>query len=221
MLPLVVYICGQGLKRSSSGLTKVRCLIKKNKLKFQMMTRTNNFISMLSRRLLLQTFHQYYFGQFICDSFTPSAFFLSPYQTFFRYFLVCPIWLLEFFLFFYNEPDLGAGIDPGMALTTFPSSMLDKTRFEPTTFRSCVKFPNHQTGLTPFKLHQTLCAVKIDSGASCMAKIHFHSILSTCFANYLNQRSQTRGPREGLMQPANIRKNEDLKRNIEPIGLFL
>jgi len=51
------------------------------------------------------------------------------------YFLVCPIWLLVFFLFFYNEPELGAGIDPGMALTPFPSSILDETRFEPTTLR--------------------------------------------------------------------------------------
>ncbi len=27
------------------------------------------------------------------------------------------------FLFFYNEPELGAGIDPGMALTPLPSSI--------------------------------------------------------------------------------------------------
>jgi hypothetical protein len=37
--------------------------------------------------------------------------------------LVCPIWLPVFFLFFYNEPELGAGIDPGMALTPLPSSI--------------------------------------------------------------------------------------------------
>jgi hypothetical protein len=36
---------------------------------------------------------------------------------------VCPIWLSVFFLFFYNEPELGAGIDPGMALTPLPSSI--------------------------------------------------------------------------------------------------
>jgi hypothetical protein len=27
-----------------------------------------------------------------------------------------------------NEPELGAGIDPGMAFNPFPSSILDKTR---------------------------------------------------------------------------------------------
>jgi hypothetical protein len=27
-----------------------------------------------------------------------------------------------------NKPELGAGIDPGMAFNTFPSSILDKTR---------------------------------------------------------------------------------------------
>jgi len=40
-------------------------------------------------------------------------------------FLVCPIWLPVFFLFFYNEPEVGAGIIPGMALTPFPSSILN------------------------------------------------------------------------------------------------
>jgi len=34
-------------------------------------------------------------------------------------------------IFFYNEPKLGAGIDPGMALTPFPSSILDEIRFKP------------------------------------------------------------------------------------------
>jgi len=33
---------------------------------------------------------------------------------------VCPIWLP---VFFYNEPELGVGIDPGMALTPLPSSI--------------------------------------------------------------------------------------------------
>jgi len=34
---------------------------------------------------------------------------------------VCPIWLPVFSLFFYNEPELGVGIDHGMALTPLPS----------------------------------------------------------------------------------------------------
>jgi len=37
--------------------------------------------------------------------------------------LVCPIWLPVFFLFFYNEPELGVEIDPGMALTPLLSSI--------------------------------------------------------------------------------------------------
>jgi len=51
-------------------------------------------------------------------------------------FFVCPIWLPVFFLFVYNEPELGAGINPGMAFTPFPFSILDETKFEPTTFHS-------------------------------------------------------------------------------------
>jgi len=65
------------------------------------------------------------------------------------FFLECPIWLPVFFLFFNNEPELGAEINPGMALAPFPSSNLDETRFEPTTFQSWVEFANHKTGLTP------------------------------------------------------------------------
>ena len=50
--------------------------------------------------------------------------------------LVCSIWQPVFFLIFYNEPELGAGIDPVMALTPFSSSILDEMSFEPTTFQS-------------------------------------------------------------------------------------
>ncbi len=35
---------------------------------------------------------------------------------------------LYFSYFSVNEPELGAGIDPGMDFNTFPSSILDKTR---------------------------------------------------------------------------------------------
>ncbi len=36
---------------------------------------------------------------------------------------MCPIWLPVFSYFFYNEPELGVGVDPGMALTPLPSSI--------------------------------------------------------------------------------------------------
>jgi hypothetical protein len=58
------------------------------------------------------------------------------FHVLFFYLLVCPIWLPVFFLNFQIEPELGAGINPGMALTPFPYSILDETRFEPKTFRS-------------------------------------------------------------------------------------
>ncbi len=36
---------------------------------------------------------------------------------------MCPIWLSVFLLFIYNEPELGAGVNSGMALTPLPSSI--------------------------------------------------------------------------------------------------
>ncbi len=36
---------------------------------------------------------------------------------------VCPIWLPIFCYFSMNEPELGAGINPGMAFNPFPSSI--------------------------------------------------------------------------------------------------
>jgi len=47
----------------------------------------------------------------------------SLYRKLKKKILVCPIWLPIFFLFFYNEPESGAGIDPEMALTPLPSSI--------------------------------------------------------------------------------------------------
>jgi len=47
----------------------------------------------------------------------------SRRQFFFNFLLVCPIWLPVFFLIFYNEPELGAEIDLGMALTPLPFSI--------------------------------------------------------------------------------------------------
>jgi hypothetical protein len=45
-------------------------------------------------------------------------------------------------------------------------------------------------------------------------------VIKLLFCFILEHRSQTRGPQEGLMRPANIRKNENFKRNIGQIGLF-
>jgi len=42
-------------------------------------------------------------------------------------------WISVFF-YYSNAPELGAGIDPGMALTPFPYSILYEMRLEPTTF---------------------------------------------------------------------------------------
>jgi len=42
---------------------------------------------------------------------------------FFNFFWCDPFGYLYFFLIFYNEPELGAEIDPGMALTPLPSSI--------------------------------------------------------------------------------------------------
>ncbi len=56
--------------------------------------------------------------------------------TFFNIFFVgVPHMATYIFLIFQIELELGAEIDPGMAFTPFPSSIFDKTRFEPTTFR--------------------------------------------------------------------------------------
>jgi hypothetical protein len=38
-----------------------------------------------------------------------------------------PFGYIYFSYFSMNEPELGAGIDPGMAFNPFPSSILDKT----------------------------------------------------------------------------------------------
>jgi hypothetical protein len=60
------------------------------------------------------------------------------------YFLVgVPHLATYIFLNFLIEPELCAGIDPGMAFVPFPSSILDETSFKPTTFRLRVKFANH------------------------------------------------------------------------------
>ncbi len=55
----------------------------------------------------------------------------------FKYGFVCVPHLATYiFLNFQIETKLCAGIDPGIAFTPFPSSILDETRFEHTTLRS-------------------------------------------------------------------------------------
>ncbi len=49
---------------------------------------------------------------------------LASFSSFFKYFLVCPIWLPLFSFFsIINEPALGAVIYPSMALKPFPLSI--------------------------------------------------------------------------------------------------
>ncbi len=67
----------------------------------------------------------------------------SPITKFLNVFFwsVCPILLPIFFLFFFstNEPELGAGIDPGMALNVDLFHLVFWTRFEPTTkTKTCI-----------------------------------------------------------------------------------
>ncbi len=42
--------------------------------------------------------------------------------------------LFGVFYLFSIEPELDTEIDPGMVMTPLPSSILDETRFEPTTY---------------------------------------------------------------------------------------
>jgi len=48
---------------------------------------------------------------------------LNILEFFYKYFFGVPHLATCIFLVFYNEPKLGVGIDPGMALTPLPSSI--------------------------------------------------------------------------------------------------
>jgi len=48
----------------------------------------------------------------------------------FRYFLVCPIWLPVFFIFFNNEQDMCSGINPGTALVKTTNLFLNLFFFQ-------------------------------------------------------------------------------------------
>jgi len=68
-------------------------------------------------------------------------------KVFLKYFLACSIWLLVFSDFFYNEPELGIEIDPGMALTPLPSSMGrgSNPRREPNSSKTLSHLSNFET----------------------------------------------------------------------------
>jgi hypothetical protein len=73
--------------------------------------------------------------------------------------LVCPIWLPTF-LYQLNEPGLGTGIESGMALTPFPSSIgLDSN---PRPFVSQVCYPLDQTFATISLFRRLFWPIEID-----------------------------------------------------------
>jgi hypothetical protein len=60
----------------------------------------------------------------------------TVYNRFIHFFGGVPHLATYILLNFQIEPELGAGINPDMAFTQSPSSILDETRFEPIIFRS-------------------------------------------------------------------------------------
>jgi hypothetical protein len=81
---------------------------------------------------------QYLFRKFFQHLFPSKQIFPRYLEYYFFQMVFCrfaTFGYLYFSYFYMNEPELGIGIDPGMAFNPFPSSILDKTRFEPTTFR--------------------------------------------------------------------------------------
>ncbi len=58
------------------------------------------------------------------------------------------------FLFFYNEPELGVGIDPRMALTPLPSSIGGGSNPQPSDCEPSVLPPDHS-----FCSQWTMCGV--------------------------------------------------------------
>jgi hypothetical protein len=58
-----------------------------------------------------------------------NSYFIIKLCCFLMFFVGLPHLATYIFLIFsMNEPELGAGINPGMAFKPFPSSILDKTR---------------------------------------------------------------------------------------------
>ena len=77
---------------------------------------------------------------------------------------MCPIWLpLFLIIIFLNDQGLGTGLDPGMALTTFPTSILIMSQvcypinwtFAP-SIKIFIKFKACKIYVLPyFKVHQS------------------------------------------------------------------
>ena len=89
-------------------------------------------------------------------SFQHSLQILTPLKLFFKFFLVCPIWLpiFSFFSLLY-EPGLGlTEIDPGMTYTSFSIQYwMDKIRTHNISIKSRVRYPLDRTfahNLDPF-----------------------------------------------------------------------
>jgi len=80
---------------------------------------------------------------------------MDPYKilqrlVFFKYYFGVPHLATCIFLFFYNEPELGVGIDPGMALTPLSSSIGQGSNPQPS---------DHEPSALP--LDHSFCFTKI------------------------------------------------------------
>jgi len=69
-----------------------------------------------------------------------------------KYFFGVPHLATCIFLFFYNEPELGVGIDPGMALTSLPSSIGQGSNPWPSDREPSALLLDHSFGLSWTKL---------------------------------------------------------------------
>ncbi len=74
---------------------------------------------------------------------------------------MCPIWLPVFYLIFYNEPELGAEIDPGMALTPPPSSIGQGSNPPPSDCEPSALLLDHSFRFNLSKLKPRLCLIHL------------------------------------------------------------
>ena len=88
---------------------------------------------------------------------------LLSYLPFKKYFFGVPIWLPVFSYFFYNEPELGVGVDPGMALTPLQSSIGQGSNQQPSDHESSALPLDHSfCFLLSFLTHSTECVPDLD-----------------------------------------------------------